>query len=79
MAPKRRNKKTHIIQNMPYYKIKKIKRFIQNYCKKEKTLLYDDTTDNYVVIKNKRLYIRDNDEEYVSTEIKFCPMCGDEL
>lgn len=49
------------------------------YCKKEKTLLYDDTTDNYVVIKNKRLYIRDNDEEYVSTEIKFCPMCGDEL
>lgn len=23
------------------------------YCKKEKTLLYDDTTDNYVVIKNK--------------------------
>lgn len=49
------------------------------YCKKEKTLLYDDTTDNYVVIKNKRLYIRDVDEEYASTEIKFCPMCGDKL
>ena len=49
------------------------------YCKKRKTLLYDDTTDNYVVIKNKRLYIRDDDEEYASTEIKFCPMCGDKL
>lgn len=49
------------------------------YCKKEKTLLYDDTTDNYVVIKNKKLYIRDNDEEYVSTEIKFCLMCGEKL
>ena len=49
------------------------------YCKKEKTLLYDDTTDNYVVIKNKRLYIRDDDEEYASTEIKFCLMCGDKL
>lgn len=49
------------------------------YCKKGETLLYDDTTANYVVIRNKRLYIRDDDEEFVSTEIKFCPMCGEKL
>ena len=55
-----------------------LKRYVLT-VKKEKTLLYDDTTDNYVVIKNKRLYIRDDDEEYASTEIKFCPMCGDKL
>ena len=55
-----------------------LKRYVLT-VKKKKTLLYDDTTDNYVVIKNKRLYIRDDDEEYALTEIKFCPMCGDKL
>ena len=49
------------------------------YCKKQKTLLYDDINGNYIIIKHKRLYIQDDDDEFVSTEINFCPICGNSL
>ena len=42
---------------MPYYKIKKIKRFIQNYCKKEKTMIEFKRTERQKTNKKEGGYV----------------------